>query len=337
MLVTFATRVRLPLHLSQLILIRCLSSMEKPAFQQVILLRVKVVYCFLAAFALAIIAALDYLNQELIFALVASSFSFLLAIYAIYLLFRRRRKTAPYIEWTLTLLLGSFTIVGMQQDSFVAQWVYFFPVYVFFLFPFKIANYIMLTYSLIIILVVLSSFDSYIRLQLLLTFLACYTFTFAYALVNERKKMMLSNFINTDSLTQVYNEHQLYHDLNKEISRADRQRTGLTLIAIRLPATWQSLKTEEYENRIANAGHRVRSNIRIFDTSYRLNTDDFIIMLPNTNQEDGEALYNTLRSKISQSKHAAKNKFLINTVTYGPEDDYYSLLKRATSEFERLT
>ncbi|MFT5138366.1 MAG: hypothetical protein ACI8XV_003418, partial [Arenicella sp.] len=38
--------------------------MEKPALQQVIVLQVKVIYCLLAAFALSIIAVLDYLKDE---------------------------------------------------------------------------------------------------------------------------------------------------------------------------------------------------------------------------------------------------------------------------------
>ena len=105
--------------------------MEKPALQQVIILQVKVVYCLLAAFALSIIALLDYLKQEKIFAIVAATFSALLIVYASYLLLRRKKRTAPYVEWALTLLLGCFTIFGMQQESYVAQWVYFFPIYVF--------------------------------------------------------------------------------------------------------------------------------------------------------------------------------------------------------------
>ena len=56
--------------------------MEKPALQQIIVLRVKVVYCFLAAFALGIIAILDVLKQEYVFALVAASFCLLLIFYA---------------------------------------------------------------------------------------------------------------------------------------------------------------------------------------------------------------------------------------------------------------
>jgi GGDEF domain-containing protein/uncharacterized membrane protein (UPF0136 family) len=308
--------------------------MEKPALQQVIILQVKVVYCLLAAFALSIIALLDYLKQEKTFALVAASFSALLVVYASYLLLRRKKRTAPYVEWTLTILLGFFTIFGMQQESYVAQWVYFFPIYVFFLFSFNMANYITLTYSAVIFLVVLNNFDSYVRLQLLFTYTACYAFSLVYALVNERSNMMLSNLINTDPLTQVYNEHQFHHNMGKEITRADRQRTGLVLITIRLPSTWQALKAEEYENRIANAGHRLQSSIREFDTCYRLNSDDFVVMLPNSNREDGEGLCEALFAHISKTRHAAQNNFIIKMATYRPEDDSYSLLKRATSQFE---
>jgi diguanylate cyclase (GGDEF)-like protein len=308
--------------------------MEKPALQQVIVLQVKVIYCLLAAFALSIIAVLDYLKDEREFALVAASFSALLVVYAGYLLLRRKKRTSPYVEWTLTILLGLFTIFGMQQETYVAQWIYFFPIYVFFLFPFTIANYITLTYSAIIFLVVLNNFDSYVRLQLLFTYAACYAFSLVYALVNERSNMMLSNLINTDPLTQVYNEHQFHHNMGKEITRADRQRTSMVLIAVRLPAAWQQLKAEEYENRIANAGHRLQKNIREFDTCYRLNSDDFAILLPNSSNEDGEKLCDKLSYNISKLRHAAQNKFLIKMTIYRPEDDSYSLLKRAASQFE---
>jgi diguanylate cyclase (GGDEF)-like protein len=308
--------------------------MEKSVLQQIIVLQIKVVYCLLAAFALSILAVLDYLKEEREFALVAASFSALLVIYSGFLLLRRKKRASPYAEWALTILLGCFTIFGMQQESDVAQWVYFFPIYAFFVFSFKVANYITLTYSAIIFLVVLNNFDSYVRLQILFTYSACYAFTLVYALVNERSHMMLSNLINTDPLTQVYNEHQFHHNMSKEITRADRQRTGMVLIVIRLPATWQQLKAEEYENRIANAGHRLQKNIREYDTCYRLNSDDFVILLPNSSAEDGEEWCANLKSQISKLRHAVQNNFLIQMTTYRPEDDSYSLLKRAAAQFE---
>lgn len=307
--------------------------MDKPAFQQVIILQVKVVYCLLAAFGLSIIAVLDILQDKRTFAIVAATFSALLIFYAGYLLLRRKKKPTPYVEWTLIILLGFFTIFGMQQQSQVAQWVYFFPIYVFFLFPFTVANTIALVYSAIIFLMVLSNFESDVRLQLLFTYASCYAFSLVYALVNERSNMMLSKLINTDPLTQVYNEHQFHHNMNKEITRADRQRTGLMLIAIRLPAVWHQLKTDEYENRIASAGRRIQSAMREFDTSYRLNTDDFVIMLPNSTQEDGDELVENLKEALHRASSPEEEIFIISLAGYRPEDDSFSLLKRATRQF----
>jgi hypothetical protein len=122
--------------------------------------------------------------------------------------------------------------------------------------------------------------------------------------------------------------------MSKEITRADRQRTGLVLITMRLPTTWQQLKAEEYENRMANAGHRLQSRIREFDTCYRLNSDDFVVMMPNSTQEDGEKLCENLMAFISKTRHVAQNNFLIKMAIYRPEDDSYSLLKRAASQLE---
>ena len=309
--------------------------MEKPAFQQIVSLRVKVVYCLLVAGALIITSVLDYMNQEFDLALSAACFSFILLLYSVYLIFKRRRRTPRYAEWVITILLGLFTIIGMQQKLYIIQWIYFFPIYAFFIFSFRVANYIILVYSSIIFLLVLNYLDTHIRLQLLFTYSVCYAFSLTYALVNEHNKMLLSNLINTDPLTQIYNKHQLLHDLKKEISRADRQRTGLVLITIRMPQSWQPLRSEEYENRLANVGHRIQMNIRTFDTCYRLSGDDFIILMPNSTKADADELNDILHLNLSKDHHVSSNKFLIKTVIYQPEDDHHSLLKRATSQFER--
>jgi hypothetical protein len=41
-----------------------------------------------------------------------------------------------------------------------------------------------------------------------------------------------------------------------------------------------------------------------------------------------------LSYNISKLRHAAQNKLLIKMTIYRPEDDSYSLLKRAASQFE---
>jgi len=99
-----------------------------------------------------------------------------------------------------------------------------------------------LVYSTAMVLMILSEFDSYLRLQILFTYGACYAFAVMYALINERNSEGLSAIVNTDPVTQVYNQYQLGLDLNKEMTRADRQSDELRLIGVAAPASWNSFK-----------------------------------------------------------------------------------------------
>merc|ERR1712000_628286 len=159
-----------------------------------------------------------------------------------------------------------------------------------FLFPFKPATYITMAYSVALVILVLDDFNSYTRLQVLFTYAACFTFSVMYALVNERTNRALGEIVNTDPVTQVYNEHQLYLDLNKEMTRADRQRSDLCLVAVATPQEWSRLKEEDYEQRLGYLGKKLRQCLRRYDACYRLNTDDFVIMMPHSNLQHASDL-----------------------------------------------
>ena len=73
-------------------------------------------------------------------------------------------------------------------------------------------------YSIVLVVMVLTQFEQDSRLQMLFTYAACYTFALMYALINERNNRQLAEIINTDPVTQVFNEHQLYLDLHKEMT-----------------------------------------------------------------------------------------------------------------------
>src|SRR5690606_2272294 len=224
--------------------------MEKTQFHTLVVLQVKIIYCLLAAFGLSIIAALDLYEGQREFAAVAASFSLGLVLYAGYLLLRRRKRSSPYPEWLLVGMLSVFTLFGMHQNEQVAHWIYFVPVYTYFLFPFRVATIFMIVYSLILLVLVLTQFEQNTRLQMLFTYAACYTFSLMYALINERNNRQLAEIINTDPVTQVFNEHQLYLDLHKEMTLADRQRSSLMLVGVATPDAWHSLNMDDYEQRL---------------------------------------------------------------------------------------
>lgn len=309
--------------------------MEKPAVHQIVVLQVKVIYCIAAALGLSVIAGLDLYAQKYTFAIVAASFSSMLLLYAGYLLLHKKKSVSPYAEWSLTIILGCFTVVGIQIDPIVAHWVYFFPIYVYFLFPFKPANYITLIYSAVIILVVFQAFDSHIRLQLLFSYSACYAFSMVYAFINERSNLSLSSMINTDPTTQVYNEHQLINNLKKEMTRSDRQRISLTLIAIQPPQPWQGLKAENYEYHMVAAGKQIQQSMRQFDTCYRLKNDCFIIVLPSSNTDDAHQVIESIADKIAQHAVLEQGMFAMECSKYQAEDTEESILQRLMQQLKQ--
>lgn len=304
--------------------------MQKVQFHNLVMLQVKVIYCLLTALGLSIIAALDLYEGKKQFAMIAAAFSLLLVLYAGYLLVRRKKRSSPYPEWSLVALLLVFTLFGMHQSSDVVHWVYLVPVYTYFLFPFRLANYISLAYSAVLVLLVLDEFDSYTRLQVLFTYAGCYAFSVMYALINERTNHALTEIVNTDPLTQVYNEHQLYLDLNKEITRADRQRSSLVLLAIATPREWTSLKEEDYEQRLGYLGRKLRQCLRKYDACYRLNTDNFVILMPDSDEEDALVQSEVLQSYLQDSRNGELQQLDMNAEMYKPDDDARSLIERVT-------
>ena len=302
--------------------------MEKAQFHSLVVIQVKVIYCLLAAAGLSVIAVLDLSEGKKVFAAVAAGFSLMLVLYSGYLLLRRKKRSSPYPEWMLVGLLSIFTLFGMNQSAQVVHWVYFVPIYTYFLFPFRVASYITLVYSVALVLLVLNHYDSYMRLQLLFTYAACYTFSVMYALVNERNNQGLTEIVNTDPLTQVYNQHQLGLDLNKEMTRADRQRSQLVLLAVATPTAWHQLKVEDYDQRLSYLGKKLRKSLRNYDACYRLNTDDFAILMPHSELAEAEALKQQIHEAMQSSRYPELRQLAMHAEGYRPDDDSDSLTDR---------
>jgi len=303
--------------------------MEKARFHSLVVLQVKVLYCLFAALALSVIAVLDLIQAHTIFAAIAATFALSLLLYALVLLLRGQQRSSPLPEWLMILALAVFTLFGMQQNENVVHWVYFVPGYIYFLFAFHVASYLALVYSTAMVLMILSEFDSYLRLQILFTYGACYAFAVMYALINERNSEGLSAIVNTDPVTQVYNQYQLGLDLNKEMTRADRQSDELRLIGVAAPASWNSLKTEEYEDRLSFLSKRLKRCLRRFDTCYRLESDHFVVVMPHSTIQAAEALCENLMDDLAgNDRYDDLADVCVHPELYSPEDDVETLVGR---------
>ena len=148
-----------------------------------------------------------------------------------------------------------------------------------------------------------------------------------YALINERNNRQLEEIINTDPVTQVFNQHQLHLDLHKEMTLADRQRSSLTLLGVATPLAWHSLTMDEYEQRLGYLGSQLRKYLRKYDACYRLNSDDFVIVMPRSNIDDAVRLEASLQHCLTDAD-GRRTDLPMHAEVYRPDDDSHGLLRR---------
>lgn len=306
--------------------------MDKSQFHAAISLQVKVIYALLAAFGLVVIAALDFYEGQLRFAKIAAAFALGLVLYSGFLLWQRSSRASAIPERLLVVFLLVFTLFGMRQSSNVVHWVYFVPIYTYFLIPYRWANIALAVYSLVLAIMVLDQFSDELRFQILFTYAACYVFSFMYALINERNNQHLAQIINTDPVTQVYNQHQLEQDINKETVRANRQHSQLHLLAIAVPNEWQELKAEIYEHRLAQLAEKVRYQMRRYDTCYRLDSNDLVVLMPQTSAVEAEQVRQAIARECDEH-----GKLYMALELYKAEDDAERLLQRLFKELDNAS
>lgn len=267
-----------------------------------VLLRVKIIYCFLAALGLVVLAALDWYEGQWLFAICAGSFSFALLCYGTYMVLNRKHWSSTFPEWILVSLLMGFTLLGMAGKEEVVHWVYLVPMYVFFLFSFRRAMIITTFYSLAVLLVMVKQFDFDSRYQIMFTYSSCFVLSVLFALLYYRSHHALHSSVRRDPVTQMYSENQLRIDLYKESTRAERHDSRLLLLAVVLPAAWRAFRPEKYDQHLLLLKQALRQIVRDFDSLYRLDDGWVAVMMPQSEEGDCAMMVDHVTRKV-QSFH----------------------------------
>ncbi|MCE5212159.1 MAG: GGDEF domain-containing protein [Deltaproteobacteria bacterium] len=183
-----------------------------------------------------------------------------------------------------------------------------------------------------------------------LTFILC-TFlgvgwTAGFIMLNSEKmeselkqaQSRLQRMATTDFLTGIANNRLFLERGDSEIQRARRYKSSFSILMIDL---------DYFKNFNDNYGHAIgdkvlvafvdicRNNLRDFDFFGRLGGEEFAVLLPHTDLDEGKRLAERLCSVIAQSDIEAEDKILRITVSIGvsqllPGDDRIDdVLKRA--------
>lgn len=141
-------------------------------------------------------------------------------------------------------------------------------------------------------------------------------------LQDELKKSneMLKQLSDTDPLTHIYNRRYMMNMLEKEILRAERKGTHLSLVMIDLDHFKHV--NDKYGHQggdqvLAALAALSRSGLRSYDFVARYGGEEFVMTLPETTHEDALMIAERLRLRIQLHPYTGSLKGLSTTASMG--------------------
>lgn len=157
----------------------------------------------------------------------------------------------------------------------------------------------------------------------------------------EDKNRQLDSLANIDGLTGVYNHRYFQNSLDQEIGRAERHSSSLSILLIDIDHFKKFNDTYGHQVGdfvLTEFAETLKVNIRQYDTLARYGGEEFVIILPETEREDGLDVAEKLRLAIEQKIFQDKGESYHVTASFGhacgkpATDDHFnkdSLIKMA--------
>ncbi|MDL0430674.1 GGDEF domain-containing protein [Marinobacter sp. TBZ242] len=117
--------------------------------------------------------------------------------------------------------------------------------------------------------------------------------------LREYKSRQLAPLRRTDELTQAASREYLSADLHKEIQRSEREGTDMSVIMIGLDTHLSDSDPDaDIRSILPRIGRYLHSQLRDFDTYYRVADLQFLIILPGIATTEAAALAETIRKGL---------------------------------------
>lgn len=124
----------------------------------------------------------------------------------------------------------------------------------------------------------------------------------------------------TDSLTNLFNRRHFYNLAEIEVSRSRRHahHLGLMLLVLdNFKELVDDLGQGDTDRILANVGDVLKHTVRPMDVSARFGGEEFIILLPETDQEGALNVAERIRSQIAHQEHRVQKGVISITSTVG--------------------
>lgn len=245
----------------------------------------------------------------------------------------RRLRIACFIVLTLALLAALW--VGPWALS---HWLYALPLVTFALMPTYVAalTTVLLTFAILISTqwaVVLPD-----RHQMISAFVLTTLLSALLIFLRDYKTRQLAPLRRTDELTQAASREYLSADLHKEIQRSEREGTDMSVMMIGLDTHLSDNDPDEDIRAILpRIGRYLHSQLRDFDTYYRVADLQFLVILPGINTSGAAMSAETIRIGLCKLLESHGMKLTVSTGISGLNigDDADSLQQSAANALRR--
>jgi diguanylate cyclase (GGDEF)-like protein len=154
------------------------------------------------------------------------------------------------------------------------------------------------------------------------------------AIENARRFREARQLADLDALTGLHNRRYFYETLGREVARAHRYNRRLALIVFDLD------DFKEINDRIghlagdavlAEIADRVRDVVRSADVACRIGGDEFAVILPESQAEDGDQLYRRIQAAVSARPVEAAGRLSLSAgvAELETDDDSVGFFQRA--------
>jgi len=226
------------------------------------------------------------------------SFSLIAVLNVIYLYFNRNEFAYDPLSAILLGIYAAFALITLIHVQ-SAHWIYLVPLFGYTALPFRVAHYVVGTFIVMALIMVVRSIPSLEQFRVLVTFSVSAGLALVFAIRNEQKSIQMDFFRATDPLTQTFTRRKLEEDLTREIVRAEREGSQLSLILIQID-NFRAINEKSYEEgnqALRDLADAIKSSIRAYDNYYRFSGTGFAIIMPVTTAQEAEQYARNMKKR----------------------------------------
>lgn len=255
--------------------------------------------------------------------------------------YRGYRGALPWpqlrIFFLITLNLALLAALWLDPWS-LSHWLYALPLVAFALVPGFIAA--MITAGTVFVVLGATQWVVHLpdRHQMISAFVLTTLLTAILAFLRQYKSRQLAPLRRTDELTQAASREYLSSDLHKEIQRSEREGTNLSVMMIGLDTHLSDTNPDEDIRAIlSRIGRHLHSQLRDFDTYYRVTDLQFLVILPGANTAETAIKADQIREGLDKLMLSHGLKLTVSTGVAGLNigDDADSLQQSVANALRR--